>query len=81
MPEITTNIYGDVSESDGAVCDEAGVDGVEVGVALHVGDEGRHAHQPDHQDRPNHRRVEALVRSELLQQARAQFKHCDLNLS
>ena len=77
MPQITTHIYGDVPEPDGAVCDEACVDGVEVGVSLHVGDECGHAHQPDHQDRPNHRRVEALVRTELLKgQAGAQFKHC-----
>ena len=33
-----THVDGDVSEADGAVGDEAGVDRVEVGVPLRVGD-------------------------------------------
>ena len=63
---ISTHVDGYVSEADGAVGDEAGVEGVEVRVALHIGDEGSHANEPDDEDGSDDGGVEALVRPKLL---------------
>ena len=62
----STHVDRYVSESNGAVGDEAGVDRVEVGVPLHVGDERGHGHDEDDEDGSDDGRVEALVRPELL---------------
>ena len=67
---LYTYVDIDITEADGAVGDEAGVDGVKVGDALHVRDEGRHAAQEDDEDGPDDGRMEALLVLKLLAQIR-----------
>lgn len=63
----------DVSEPDGAVGDEGGVEGVKVGDGLHVGDEDGDAEEEHDQDDPYHARVEPLVVVVLLLQPHLQL--------
>lgn len=63
-----TYVDVNVSEANSAVGDEAGVEGVKVGDALHVGDEGSHAGQENDKDHANDARVEPLLVLELLAQ-------------
>lgn len=63
-----------VSEADGAVSDEAGVEGVKVAEALHVGDEQSGAAQEDQQDDANGAGVEPLVVVVLLLEPTAQLQ-------
>ncbi len=66
-----THVDVNVPEADGAVGDEAGVEGVKVGYVLDVRDEGGDAEHEDGQDGADDRGVETLVVvQELLAQVR-----------
>ncbi len=66
-----THVDVNVPEADGAVGDEAGVEGVKVGDVLDVRDEGGDAEHEDGQDGADDRGVETLVVvQELLAQVR-----------
>lgn len=62
-----------VAKADAAVGDERCVEGVEVGDALHVGDEDGDGGQEHHQDPADDGRVETLVVSVLLLQPHVQL--------
>ena len=62
-----------VSESDAAVRDESGVEGVEVGDSLHVRDEDGDEGEEDGQDAADDGRVEPLVVPVLLLQTHVQL--------